>query len=272
MSLIQEALRRREEEEGRRPETPGDRIVTAPEAAVPAAGRSRKEWLALLAVLVLVLAVSVCAVGLLVFIARTLPRLASQHQVPAASAPALGAAGQPSATAESQARARPESPSLEESVTATPAPPAVGVSAAQEVSVAVATADAGGGSSQEAGEGPPIAESPAVQTAVAAPGPVAPEVPGLASRTAVDRVAEARRVVSRDERRPEIEEETWPVLQVSGIIRQAGGVAAAIVNGKLVSAGDRVDGVDIVAVEMAGVWVELKGQRKFIRVGGAFAP
>jgi len=61
----------------------------------------------------------------------------------------------------------------------------------------------------------------------------------------------------------------WPPLQVSGIIRQAGGASAAIVNGRIVGGGDMVEGVRVLLVGNRGVWLEFGDERKFLRVGAA---
>ncbi|RKX33184.1 MAG: hypothetical protein DRP22_00895 [Verrucomicrobia bacterium] len=264
MSLIQEALRRREEDGGRPPESPGDRIVSPSVPAPVSTDSSRKEWIALLSILILVLVVSASAVGLLVFIVRTLPHLgvgktvvASKHireePVKSGSGPSAET-GRP--TKESSIAVPAES-APEEPVKHVAVVPPSGEQSAGEKDLTVAqtraapeTHPVSGATAASARPPSPEAASPTAQVAVA------PEEPTRASEQPPQAAPSERKAV-------------WPPLQVSGIIRQAGGTSAAIVNGRIVGRGDTVEGVRIVSVAHGGVWLELGDERRFLRVGAA---
>ena len=69
--------------------------------------------------------------------------------------------------------------------------------------------------------------------------------------------------------RPMVSQSSWPTLKVVGVMapRSAAQAAAAIIDGNLVESGDEIRGVKVQSVDKTGVWFEYKGQKQFVRVG-----
>ena len=69
--------------------------------------------------------------------------------------------------------------------------------------------------------------------------------------------------------RPVISQSSWPTLKVVGVMapRSAAQSAAAIIDGNLVESGDEIRGVRVRGVDKTGVWFEFKSQTQFVRVG-----
>lgn len=261
MSLIQEALRRREADGGRPPESPGDRTEAPSEPVVAATDSSRKEWLALLSVLILVLVVSASAVGLLLFIVRALPRLGSGKAAvvskPVKEEPLEAISG---TLAEA---VHPKGSSAAPPAEPAPAEPAGRQAAPVAPDLSAGEAKSTSGRTRTSPEGDPasaataaVAARQALPEAASRKPPVAVQEPQAVSGEPVQPVPSRRSTV-------------WPPLQVSGIIRQAGGASAAIVNGRIVGGGDMVEGVRVLLVGNRGVWLEFGDERKFLRVGAA---
>lgn len=60
----------------------------------------------------------------------------------------------------------------------------------------------------------------------------------------------------------------WPVLKLSGVVGK-GTRGSAIINGNIVLIGQTIDGVKVVKIIEGGVEVEYQGETKFLRVGGS---
>lgn len=60
----------------------------------------------------------------------------------------------------------------------------------------------------------------------------------------------------------------WPRLSLGGVISRGDPQSsAAILNGEIISVGEKIRGVMVVEVETGGVWLERFGERRFLRVG-----
>lgn len=72
---------------------------------------------------------------------------------------------------------------------------------------------------------------------------------------------------------PAIEPKTvsWPSLRLQGVLTRGAARqrSAAFINAEMVEEGEQIEGVVLVEVGSAGVWLEFSGERKFLRVGQA---
>jgi hypothetical protein len=60
----------------------------------------------------------------------------------------------------------------------------------------------------------------------------------------------------------------WPLLELNGIVG-IGANGSCFINGRIVTVGETVQDVKIVAIRKNGVELEYEGERRFLRVGGA---
>ncbi len=58
----------------------------------------------------------------------------------------------------------------------------------------------------------------------------------------------------------------WPAAQLSGIVGN-GRSGAAMINGKVVGMGESIEGMTITTIEPAGVWLQYQGDKRFLKVG-----
>ena len=61
----------------------------------------------------------------------------------------------------------------------------------------------------------------------------------------------------------------WPAIELSGMAgaKADGEVGSAILNGTLIAVNQRIEGVTLIEVTGDGVYLELSGERKFLRIG-----
>jgi len=60
----------------------------------------------------------------------------------------------------------------------------------------------------------------------------------------------------------------WPALKLTGILRGSGPAeSTALINGKMISAGQTIDGVTIVEIQADGVLLKYGAENRFLRVG-----
>lgn len=60
----------------------------------------------------------------------------------------------------------------------------------------------------------------------------------------------------------------WPAIKVSGTVNSAGGKVAALINGQIVSEGESVSGVKIIAITRSGIQATFNGEKRSIPVRG----
>ncbi|MDO9541364.1 MAG: hypothetical protein Q7J98_03460 [Kiritimatiellia bacterium] len=60
----------------------------------------------------------------------------------------------------------------------------------------------------------------------------------------------------------------WPLLKLTGILRGSGPAeSTAVINGKMINAGQTIDKVTVVAIQADGVLLKCGTEKKFLRVG-----
>jgi len=62
----------------------------------------------------------------------------------------------------------------------------------------------------------------------------------------------------------------WPNLTLTGVVKERNG-GVAIINGKLVAFNDEIKGVRLISVSKPGVQLEFQGEIRFLKVGGIIA-
>lgn len=271
MSLIQEALRRREEE--RRELAPVGLPPSPPEPpaeprGLPRAPRKRSPWAIAFGVGMAVVGIWLAlAVGGVRWDRRAVRRAWETFARPSVAL-------------------RPEAVVLRvEEEPVRPAPPSSGPARTAPEAGAASPRE------QEPRVSPPVAPTTPGVASAAAPAPPVPEPVGLpygvlpAASLAEEAVelasgvrtpagaevvpapptparAEATRGTSL---RPEAE---WPALRVMGVLAHGGpGEGAAIINGEIVSVDEQVEGVTVAEVGTSGVWLEYQGRKRFVKVG-----
>ena len=253
MSLIQEALKRKDDENSSIPPKaipiipPTARAMQVNEADAPkklsfapaAKPTTRGGWPFLVISLLVVTVIAFAAIGLLVYSARSLARGGSQTQT------AAGAA-ETSAPQAAVPEVVPVPPPTVQSVAAAPAPVLTPVKPVAEAAPALVAST-------------PTAAAPVVlsiSTGVVKGG-VTQKKPALSEVSVVP--------VSK----PVSSQSMWPTLKVVGVMtpRSANQMGAAIIDGNLVECGDEIRGVKVHAVDKLGVWFEFNKQTQFVRVG-----
>lgn len=252
MSLIQEALKRKDDENSGIPPkaipvvpsnsrgAPAARIDAPPKrvSLPPSKEKTSRTWPVLVISLSVSTVVALVTVGLL-YSARSLTK-------ESAPAPTAGAVVEPV----------PPQP-------AAPAPAAV--QPAPAVVAPVATPK-------------PVAITAAPETAPAkeptpAPATVAPVVFSIPTGVVKEGVAEKKPASSDISvvpvSKPVVSQSSWPTLKVVGVMapRSTAQPGAAIIDGNLVECGDGIRGVKVQVVDKTGVWFEFRGQTQYVRVG-----
>jgi hypothetical protein len=128
---------------------------------------------------------------------------------------------------------------------------------------------------------PPVLKpvEPAIQAApvakAAGPAPIAGEPvvfsisTGVVKEGATEKKPAPAEVSVVPVSRPMVSQSLWPTLKVVGVMapRSAAQSASAIIDGNLVESGDEIRGVRVRAVDKTGVWFEFRSQTQFVRVG-----
>jgi hypothetical protein len=60
----------------------------------------------------------------------------------------------------------------------------------------------------------------------------------------------------------------WPKLALTALVG-SGANGTAVINGKVLSIGETIDGAELTAIGEGGVELEFGGDRQFLRIGGA---
>jgi hypothetical protein len=122
----------------------------------------------------------------------------------------------------------------------------------------------------------PLAEAaPATETVTQAPAasasaPVVFSIAtGVVKEGSTEKAAPPQEISVVPVSRPVSLQSSWPTLKVVGVMapRSAAQSGAAIIDGNLVECGDEIRGVKVQGVDKAGVWFEFKSQTQFVRVG-----
>ena len=255
MSLIQEALKRRDDENSnippkaipivppmtrepaaRRPEVQDRTSLASPEAS-----SRRGGWPLLVVSLLVVSVVALAAIALLVYSFRLLAGGGTPVQKPASAVEA--------------------STPLAATVEVTPAP-----SSAKPVQATVEPAAPVQKPVKPAVPPVPVAAVPASTAAVPALAVVS--AAGV-KEAAVPKKAALSEVSVVPVSKPMSSQSSWPTLKVVGVMTpgSANQVGAAIIDGNLVECGDEIRGVRVHAVDKLGVWFEFNKQTQFVRVG-----
>lgn len=247
MSLIQEALRRRDGEEVPRDDKPTRvRLPAQPPVVPPYRERRHRVWTVLVALLVVILLLVGAALGLLFVVAKSIPGVGEKL-------PFVSRQGAPPPVREQPAETPPEEvfipvpevtpADLEpEPVEAAPLPPAF----ATEPDSEPAWPEPG-----ETAE-PVVTPVPEERPMAVLPPP----------REVDERPAVVAPVETTDDGL------YWPRLKVGGVLRKADpSASAAIINGELVGVNERIMNVLLIKVETGGVWLKYHDEQRFIRVG-----
>lgn len=123
--------------------------------------------------------------------------------------------------------------------------------------------------------GPETALKATAQTQQAAPSPAAVtqnmQTNSLQQPSAVpvaSNPAPARPFFTRQKAPPSVSQPMWPALKLMGILRGTGKAdSTAFINGKMISAGQSISDVTIVKIQADGVIMKYGGEEKFVRVG-----
>lgn len=244
MSLIQEALKRKDDENSGIPPKAIPVIpLAAPEAAVkqpaifvkspvpPVKEETSRAWPVLVISLLVITVLALAAVGLLLHSARS------------------------AAQGEQQAK-------VVDAAIETPVPPAV----VSEPVVAPAPAPA-------PVLKPVVEAAPAAEASTQAAAATAPVVfsisTGIVKEGTTEKKPAPAEVSVVPVSRPVSLQSSWPTLKVVGVMapRSSAVPGAAIIDGNLVECGDEIRGVKVQGVDKAGVWFEFKSQTQFVRVG-----
>lgn len=261
MSLIQEALKRKDDENSGIPPkavpvvpAPPPRLaIKQPEIPVsasvsPVKEKTSRAWPVLVISLLMITVLALGAVGLLLYSARSLaqggpqqakgPNAEIENRAPLATVPA------------------PVPPPVEPVVAAAPeparaAPPAPVLDPVKPVAEAAPVAD----------------------TVTPAPAEVTPMVfsisTGIVKEGTTEKKPEPVEVSVVPVSRPVMSQSLWPLLKVIGVMvpRSAAQAGAAIIDGNLVECGDEIRGVRVQGVDKSGVWFEFRSQTQYVRVG-----
>ncbi len=234
MSLIQDALKRQQEEAERaRPRATPPPLPAMPAPAAPVPAHTGRQTLGLLAFVV-----STCLLALTVwavFFGLPEPLL----RVVAAVAPGLAARWappQPEPAEEASAAAEWEAASVQAPEPAPEAVPELAAAASSWLSAAAAAAPAFADEGEENAEPAAPPAPPPEPESAPHPAPAAPP---------------------------------WPRLTLSAVFRHAGsGQAAARLNDRLVRQGGDIDGVTVEEIRSDGVLLSRGGERRSLKVGG----
>lgn len=236
MSIIQEALRRKAEEEAAAAGKPAP-SVTPPPVRTPYPrppprrdGRPRSRLVPWLILLLLIIAAGAIFYGLAAS-RRPRPRSTSEDAAPSAeTSPATGPAAQPVATPAADS-SRGDSKDSEADTN----PPILSAAASSDVAAA-ASADK-------------HAEVPGAPLSAPSEGNLEnPDVSASAASAA--------------------EAVTWPSLDLQGIVlRRPPHPSLVLINGRRLRVGDTIEGARVAEVEEDQVWMELEGRRRALRVG-----
>ena len=79
-------------------------------------------------------------------------------------------------------------------------------------------------------------------------------------------VSQGERVSPGGTTMPEIEPAQWPYLQIRGVVGK-GLRGAATINGKVISVGESIENVEVVAIGDYGVKLEFKNETRFAKAG-----
>ncbi len=256
MSLIQEALKRKDDENSGIPPkaipivppssrgTPAGRVDAPPKrVSLPQPKeKTSRTWPILVISLSVSTVVALVTVGLL-YSARSLTK-------ESAPAPTVGAVVEP--------------------VPAQPAAPAPAVAQPEPVAATPAAAPA---AAPNPAVTPPVPETAPAKAEVPTPATVAPVVFSIPTGVVKEGVAE-KKAASSDisvvpVSRQVVSQSSWPTLKVVGVMapRSAAQPGAAIIDGNLVECGDGIRGVKVQVVDKTGVWFEFRGQTQYVRVG-----
>ena len=257
MSLIQEALKRKDDENSGIPPkaipvipaAARETAVKQPDIPVkftlpPVKEKTSRAWPVLVISLLVITVLSLAAVGLLLW---SLTRGDQPAQV----------ANAPIETPAPPAVVVPETvlPKVEKVAAAAPEPARVApVSAIKPVA-------------------PVVQAAPAAETVAQAPTAAPPMVfsisTGIVKEGATAKKPEPADVSVVPVSRPVTLQSSWPMLKVVGVMapRSTAQTGAAIIDGNLVECGDEIRGVKVQGVDKAGVWFEFKSQTQFVRVG-----
>ena len=276
MSLIQEALRRKDDDENGRKLTPPPRVIPSlydndvpPVLKLPEKPKGGgKSWVVLVGSLIFVLALILVALGLILYSTR--------QMVQTAGLPPRGENGVPVLPMEATP---PTPPPVKVDVVIEPAkavePPKV-IPSGTEETVRVPAPRPAPLSSTEAAQEPPPVRSQATTREPARPRSATPV-----------RLEATKPPASTSQRPPVITEiprkslegvrtvpvavsgtSVWPRLNLHGVMAQTmPGQGSAIINGTVVEVGERIDGARLVEVQRNGVLLEFKGNTQFVRVG-----
>ncbi|MBN1269897.1 MAG: hypothetical protein JXB04_09930 [Kiritimatiellae bacterium] len=250
MSLIQEALRRRDEEEGRKPA--GRSGAVPPRVELPRREKPPRGWLAVVSLLLVILVVLAAGVGLLYFVVRSTPGLDLPWKG-AAPAPPGPVAVTPPRPADAGARVEePVPPPISTAGLPAGEPPARSTPAGMPYGVLPSASLA----DRPLETAPPPAS--AAPRAAAEPAPR----PSAIRQTPVTR--EPDHSVQEAPRPPG----TWPRLKVMGVLTKGpAGEGSVIINGDIIEVDEQVEGVTVREVDTSGVWLEYGGRRRFVKVG-----
>jgi hypothetical protein len=120
----------------------------------------------------------------------------------------------------------------------------------------------------------PVTEAaPATAAVPQAPASVAPMVfsisTGIVKEGTTEKKPAPAEVSVVPVSRPVSLQSSWPTLKVVGVMapRSTAQSGAAIIDGNLVECGDEIRGVKVQGVDKSGVWFEFKSQTQFVRVG-----
>ena len=267
MSLIQEALRRKDDENAGVPpktipvipvESP-QMLIKQPEISVPPPSlvspiqkKTNRAWPVLMISLLVITILSLAAVGLLLYSARSLVQSASQtkgvEREPVVQPAPVQVVETVPLKVEAAIAKNPE-PVL------TAAPEVKSTEPASEVAVLPET----------------IAPTPAAVTST----PVVVLTSTLSNSTEMVQPATT-------EKKPNPVEvsvvpvsgtinssSAWPTLKVVGVMapRSTAQPGAAMIDGNLVECGDEIRGVQVEGVDKSGVWFQFRNQTQYVRVG-----
>ena len=251
MSLIQEALKRQEEEAQQGPTTipapppppPPDvdedkQDLVKEEPAQPKERAKSKPWAVLLGALAVILLLVGGAAWMLITAVKTMTDDVADTVVST-----LKEAETPTV--------------VEQDVPADPGEEAVAaVEPATTEGIEPPAQPAPVAAPEPAAEEPPVVSVPE-PTEIAAPGPAPPQPVPAPEVAGAEPEAET----------PDAEVQ-WPVLKVKGIVGK-GQRGAAVINGKVVAVGELIEGVKVVSVNSRGARLEYKGSSRHVRVGSS---
>ncbi len=276
MSLIQEALRRKDDDENGRKLTPPPRVIPSlydndvpPVLKLPEKPRGGgRSWVVLIGSLIFVLALILVALGLILYSTR--------QMVQTAGLPPRGEDGIPVLPVEATP----------------PTPPPVKVDVVIESAKAVEPPKAIPAGTEEAVRVPaprpaPLSSSEAAQEPKPVRSQAAPRESARPTPATPIRLEATKPPASTSQRPPVITEiprkslegvqtvpvavsgtSVWPRLNLHGVMAQTmPGQGSAIINGTVVEVGERIDGARLVEVQRNGVLLEFKGNTQFVRVG-----